>query len=48
MFLKDIETIDALEEIKFEMNTHNFNISDNISFEIYISHGCLRIKVYQL
>lgn len=48
MFLKDIETVDALQEIKLEMESHDFDICENMSFEIYVSHSCLRIKVYQL
>ena len=48
LILKDTEIEDTINEIKKEMYAHNFDESKNISFEIYVSAGALRIRVYEV
>ena len=48
LILKETEIEDTLNEIKKEMYAHDFDVCHNISFEIYVSAGALRIRVYQV
>lgn len=48
LILKETEIEDTLNEIRKEMNEHDFDLAKNISFEIYVSAGALRIRVYEV
>ena len=48
LYLKETEIEDTLNEIKKEMYANDFDVAKNISFEIYVSAGALRIRVYQV
>lgn len=48
LILKETQIEDTLNEIKKEMYAHDFDVTKNISFEIYVSAGALRIRVYEV
>ena len=48
LFLKDIVIEEVIKQIKNEMYFNEFNDNKNISFEIYVSAGALRIRIYEV
>ena len=48
LFLKDTNIEEVVKQIKNEMYFNEFNDNKNISFEIYVSAGALRIRIYEV
>lgn len=48
LFLKDTDIEEVIKQIKNEMYFNEFNDNKNISFEIYVSAGALRIRIYEV
>ena len=48
LFLKDTVIEEVIKQIKNEMYFNEFNDNKNISFEIYVSAGALRIRIYEV
>ena len=48
LYLKDTNIEEVVKQIKNEMYFNEFNDNKNISFEIYVSAGALRIRIYEV
>lgn len=48
LVLKETSIEDTLKTIKDEFEAYDFDVDSSKSFEIYVSAGALRIRVYQV
>lgn len=48
LYLKETDIEEVIKQIKNEMYFNEFNVNKNISFEIYVSAGALRIRIYEV